>query len=746
MRKLLAEQIDRSRVPGGAVDLARLVEQVSATYETFEKDRRRSERASRLMAAELEHRSELWRFQANLLEIAAKISPPEIVAAEVCLMFETFVQGATCSIMKLEAGRLSVFAAPTADRNWWAAMSDLPAEEWHCSCGTAAFTGEPQFVENARTDPRWEKYLALAEQYDIRASWSYPILGRNRTVLGTVSLISSKRRQPSELHQDMLKVGAYLIASAWDNALAQADRVRVLAEKQAAVALANETAGFLANMSHEIRTPMNGILGALDLMRVAGTEVERNELLISATESGEVLLNLIDEILDYSKLEHAGLELSPADTNLTELVHSIVGSLQPIAKKNNNELQVRIGADVPDVVRVDGLRLRQVLVNLVGNALKFTTDGRIEVTVETIETSAHAATIRFCVTDTGVGIPPDKLATVFERFRSLDQSFTRKCEGTGLGLSISNKIAELMGGKIEVESEVGVGSRFWLDVTLPLVLEQRPAHQDAQKVDTVRLPCLRVLLAEDNETNAMIAIRFLDHEGHIVTRVRNGAEAVAEANNAPYDIILMDISMPQMDGVTATRLIRSGDGPNADAPIIALTAHVVPRLRKQILDAGITDYVSKPIRRNALVAILKDWSVAKREPKNRCEPHSEEAVIDRARFAKLVEDFGADDIPMLIDVLIGEFMKNVEAIIQLKQSEDMAMLERLAHKVAGGALTVGAVPLERVAREIESIAHRRESFPHELTAQLVKSSLSTSSALSQIVLTRQHKTLAVTGQ
>ena len=355
---------------------------------------------------------------------------------------------------------------------------------------------------------------------------------------------------------------------------------------------------FLANMSHEIRTPMNGVLGMAELLESSELSPTQLKLVRTIQESGRALLRVIDDVLDIARVERGKLELHPEPFDLHGVVSKALDLLQPSAKRRGLELRWHVDADVPSCVTGDAHRLRQVLINLVNNALKYTETGHVSVHVDLGKSDN---TLRFRVRDTGIGISPEKQDRLFEAFHQVDASYSRARSGLGLGLAISREIVHLMGGQIGLDSTPGVGSTFWFTAELPRAEAQHPPHEDRRRDP---LKNRHILLAEDDRINQAVASAVLRSLGATVEVVANGQNAVDAMMDGHFDAILMDVQMPVMDGLEATRAIRDLKAPAGQVPIIALTAHGLPEHERQCREAGMDDYATKPVSRDQLTRVL----------------------------------------------------------------------------------------------------------------------------------------------
>ena len=480
-----------------------------------------------------------------------------------------------------------------------------------------------------------------------------------------------------------------LVQYAHEASLARDQVVKLSRELERATQAKSE---FLARMSHEIRTPMNALLGMAELLEDTQLNDEQREYVRVFRRAGDNLLNIVNDILDFSKVEAGQIELEKIPFNLADIVSEALDIAGVRARAKGLTVGSRIDPAVPARLMGDPNRLRQVLLNLLGNATKFTDRGELIVAVELDPDEGAQCKLHFSVTDTGIGIPADRLSTIFDSFSQVDASITRKFGGTGLGLAISKRLVELMGGTIWVESILGSGSTMHFTARFATT-EAAPAPEGEAREpsgsagDICRQRTLRILLADDAEENRFLIRGYLKNSNCIIDEVENGRRAVEQFKQRPYDLVLMDSEMPELDGYAATRAMRAFERERASAPtpIVALTAHALREARDRSLAAGCTDHLTKPIKK----ATLLD-AIAKFVP----------ATAQRDQIQVSVESW--------LKPVVGGYLENRRGdVAKLRAAVDLgdfATIRTLGHQMSGTGSGYGFEPITEIGSELEDSA------------------------------------------
>jgi signal transduction histidine kinase/HPt (histidine-containing phosphotransfer) domain-containing protein len=484
--------------------------------------------------------------------------------------------------------------------------------------------------------------------------------------------------------------------------LTASNREALLA-RDAASAASRAKSEFLARMSHEIRTPMNGVLGVTELLLATELSERQRKLLVTAQTSALALLRIIDDILDFTKMDCGKLELERVDFAPAAVADEVVELLAEIAARKGLALRSEPARDLPRRVVGDPLRLRQVLMNLVGNALKFTEQGSVVVSTRVLADHDGVVTLRFDVTDTGIGIGEEVRSHVFDVFAQADGSTTRRHGGAGLGLAISRDLVRLMGGEIHLESEVGVGSRFWFDARFGRGLGTRAlALLDSRepKADTTSRLGLHVLVAEDNAINRAVLCGMLEQLGCTFHEVGDGHAAVEAAISSEYDAILMDWQMPGLDGLSAATELRAHEERTGGRRrrIVAVTANVDATHRRRCLEQGMDAFVSKPLRLQALAEALgaaKSTAAAKLE---------ETALADLASL-----DGDGSLLRRVLDLFVVDAQRGVADILEAIGAGDRSRVAVAAHQLKSSSGYVGATELAKVCATLEAAARSSAS-------------------------------------
>jgi len=578
-------------------------------------------------------------------------------------------------------------------------------------------TGEGWDLEvpiiTARGRHKWARVRGQCEMQDgkvVRLYGAYQDITYRRDV--QKDLQRSKEELATQLneveysHQQLEKQAATLVELA--------EEQKVLRDK--AELGKKSKAEFLATMSHEIRTPMTGILGMADLLLMEDLSNDQRKKAQTIKSSGEILLTILNDILDQSKLDSGKFELSNTDVYLPELIESSLELLEDRAKQKNLPLVYKSEDGLPAGINIDAVRLRQILTNLVSNSIKFTESGAITLQVNKLTETGQAGKLRFAVIDNGIGISQEHQQRLFQRFEQADASTAQQYGGSGLGLSICKQLVELMEGEIGVESELGEGSTFWFTIPLRLAtIDTTPIINTVDNTYRGSNKKLKILLAEDNAVNQILITALLSQAGHSTFVVDNGQKAVDAALSGQYDLGLFDVRMPVMDGPDATKKIRSSGSLNANLPVIAITADAMKENLPRYFDSGMNAVETKPIDLPNLLSTIDKVLEASKTGKTISEEDKrvslelvKPAIGDEQKFLELCNQLGRKTILDLLRQTPESLVENVDRLKTAINENNKNEILSAAHAIRGMSSSMCAVRLALVAADIEELAKKAQ--------------------------------------
>lgn len=490
---------------------------------------------------------------------------------------------------------------------------DADREEFFCAHAILR-PEQTLVVPDASSDPRFSDNPLVRGRSQFRFYAGAPLVTSEGFSLGALFVIDHHPKAISAAQVESLRALSRQVVAQLElrrtKAMLRDQAEGLMKAREDATAASKAKATFLANISHEIRTPMNGVVGVTSLLAATPLSERQRNFVDTIERSAEGLLHVLSNILDFSKNEASAAEPDLAPVDLPAFIDHIGDMMRPMAMAKQIRFIASVDEELHRSLIGDPLRLQQVITNMVGNALKFTAQGTVEVSVGQIMEGPRSSTVRFQVRDTGIGISKELQQRIFDEFVQVDEGTQRKFGGVGLGLSICRQLTRIMGTRIELKSEIGIGSTFWFDLEMPFhVVEMCQPESALTYADGPHYQLPRVLVAEDNEVNSLVVTSMLEHNGCEVTCVENGEEAVRAVASRPFDLVFMDVQMPQMDGIQATKAIRQLPGPCRNVAIIALTASILREDAITCQSAGMNDFISKPINEKVISDALKRWVV-----------------------------------------------------------------------------------------------------------------------------------------
>jgi signal transduction histidine kinase/CheY-like chemotaxis protein/HPt (histidine-containing phosphotransfer) domain-containing protein len=560
--------------------------------------------------------------------------------------------------------------------------------------GRVIASASPEWFRDAESLPS-SRRMEVARRLGVRSGFAFPVLVADE-VVAVFEVFSLK---PRALDPEQVEV-AHIMAAHFARLL-ERDRLsgELTKARQEAMDAVVAKSSFLAQVSHEIRTPLNAVLGMTHLLSNTTLNHEQKDFTESIRMSAHSLLRIVNDLLDISRIEAGKFEIQPADFEVKSILKETCDMLAHVARGKRVALSTHLDPSIPDVLRGDAGRLRQVLLNLVGNAIKFTDQGHVAVRVLGQSSNELSIKLRFEVEDTGIGIPESQRERVFELFTQADHSAARKYGGTGLGLAISKRLVELMGGEIGFHSTEGVGSVFWFNLNLNLDSATPMTRPQAKQFSSALSSGKTALVVEDNEINLKVMIRMLDSMGLQAVAANSGVEALRMMRERSFDLVFMDCQMPGMDGYETTREIRrlEAEAPSRKAvPIVAVTASAVKGDRERCLASGMDDYLSKPLDATKLLTRINYWLRSAEDPVD----------LDLgalARIRKMNVQGQGDFLAELVGFFRDSSPKRIAGMRAAIEKADAASLSRDAHYLKSSSANLGAMELSSLCQRLDEL-------------------------------------------
>jgi len=547
---------------------------------------------------------------------------------------------------------------------------------------------------NADDVELFEKNLEYVKENNSEIQFTHSLISKN----GTIKYINEYIKcLNGELNEPLKILGTIQDVSDQKEIEKELIKARDLAEESTRV-----KEQFLTNMSHEIRTPMNGIIGFAKILEDTNLDKEQKQSVNAIKRAGRNLMVIINDILDFSKIEADKMIFEELNFSLSRNIKGVMELFSPIATEKNIKLISNIDSQINDFLVGDPTRLSQILINLVGNALKFTNNGYVELNVSQVKETETETFLQFAIVDTGVGIPQDKINSIFESFNQASNETTRKFGGTGLGLTITRRLIELQGGSIKVESEIEKGSKFSFLIQFKKAQKGivNTVKLKKEKLSPDFLKDINILLVEDNELNQLLAVKVFKKFDKTIDIADNGKIAIEKIEKNNYDIILMDIQMPEMDGIELTKYIRANFGTKSKTPIIALTAHATVIEEKRCLANGMNDYLSKPFDFNELLEKIH-YNLMNTNDNILIDSTKQKTLVDFTYLNEFAEGDAAF-IQSMVDLFMQNLPIALEIILNSNEADDIKILKAEIHKLKSSISLLGIAPASKSIEIIEN--------------------------------------------